>query len=150
MREDPFREMNRAVQSLRPEVPGAVWDDVNARWWECLEARVELVADKDGAYRERDELVALLSKLYPSHLAEHEPDDRDWDPAWQTIVCIHTPWGQASWHVKWDTEYALFEHLDQEHIYSDWDGHSTEQKYDRLRRAAPAVGEAMTTDSPTP
>lgn len=137
MTDDPFREMHRAVQSLRLELPGAVWEDVNARWRRCLEARAELVAAKDGAYRERDELVALLSKLYPSHLAEHDPDDRDWDPAWQTIVCIHTPWGQATWHIRWGTEAHLFDHLDPVNVYSDWDGHSTDEKYDRLQKATP-------------
>lgn len=135
--DDAVSNMDVVVTCLRLQLPEAIWDDVNEKWQKCRAEQAKLVAAKDGAYRERDELVALLSKLYPSHLAEHDPDDPDWDPAWQTIVCIHTPWGQASWHVKWETEYALFEHLDQENIYSDWDGHSTEQKYDRLRQAEP-------------
>lgn len=140
---DPFTAMSATIAyiahlQLPIPLPDAVWDDIDDYWWRCLEARAELVAAKDGAYRERDELVALLSKLYPSHLSEHDPDDSDWNPAWRMIVCVHTPWGQAAWHVKWDTEYALFDHLDQDDVYSDWDGHTTEQKYDRLRQAAPA------------
>jgi hypothetical protein len=83
--------------------------------------------DIDAVYRERDQLVAALSKIYPSHLAWHEDDD--WEDGWRNIVCIHLPTGQAAWHISND-EIVLFDHLHQQKDH--WDGHTTDEKYDRL------------------
>lgn len=86
-------------------------------------------AEKDKAYAERDRLVAALSKQYPSHLAWHvEPE---WEDDWRNIVCIHLPTGQATWHIH-DAELPLFGHLTRENGH--WDGHSTEEKYERVGR----------------
>ena len=111
-------------------------DDLPSTLRDASDALAAVIAERDAlaeskntAYRERDELVALISKLYPSHLAQHEGDE--WDDEWWMIVCVHTPAGQAAWHVHWQTEYALFAHLAERP--TDWDGHTTEQKYDRLR-----------------
>lgn len=86
---------------------------------------------KDSAYKERNQLVAFVSKLYPSHLCRHPNDDKTWEATWRWIVCIHSPNGQLTWHIH-DREKKLFKHLKikKEH----WDGHTTEQKYNRLAR----------------
>src|SRR5262245_18216190 len=70
--------------------------DVNALKTVAERLRLEAVHliqaredDRQQAYRERNELVAFLSRLYPSHLARHPESDDAWDPAWRTIVCIH-------------------------------------------------------------
>jgi hypothetical protein len=96
----------------------------------ALKARVEeLEKQKDGAYAERDRLVAALSKVFPSHLARHPESDETWDDDWRWIVCIHLPDGQATWHIH-DSEFKWFSHLRQENNH--WDGHTTEEKYKRL------------------
>src|ERR1035437_1329232 len=87
-----------------------------------------LTRQKDGAYRERDQLVALLSKVFPSHLAIHE---KEWEEevGWSNIVCVHLPTGDASWHIP-DSELPMFSHLVVRE--SHFDGHTTEEKYERL------------------
>ena len=84
---------------------------------------------KDLAYWERNQLVAALSKMCPSHLCRHEDSDAEWENDWRNIVCVHTPADQITWHIH-DSELPYFEHLH----YSDnhYDGHSNEEKYIRL------------------
>ncbi len=87
-------------------------------------AGADLAIEHDDGYRERNQLVAYLSRLYPSHMAEGD------DPAWP-IVYIESPAGQLSWHIPAEDVPDLFPHL--EWAPSRWDGHSTEEKYRRLR-----------------
>jgi hypothetical protein len=89
----------------------------------------ELQHQKDNAYRERDQLVAALSKLFPAHLARHT--DPDWEDDWRNIVCVHLPAGQATWHIH-DRERLWFDHL--AYAPSHWDGHTTDEKYERLAK----------------
>lgn len=83
----------------------------------------------NGAYEERNLLVSVLSRLYPSHLTKHDERDETWDRDWLNIVCIHTPEGQATWHLK-NADLYNFKHLKYEK--NDWDGHKTNEKYARL------------------
>ena len=89
----------------------------------------ECCAAKDAAYHERDQLVGLISKIYPSHLTHHE--GADWEDNWRNIVCVHLPTGQATWHIH-TSELSLFDHLRVEE--SHWDGHATKEKYERVNR----------------
>ena len=91
------------------------------------------MAMRDAVYRERDALVAALSKVFPAHLARHQGD---WEDDWRNIVCIHLPTGQATWHIH-DSELIMFGHLRMERDH--WDGHSTKEKYRRVN-ALSAVG----------
>jgi len=90
---------------------------------------IEAREAKDYAYWERNQLVGVLSRLYPSHLAKHPESDKEWEDDWRNIVCIHTPAGQVTWHLH-DSDMPMFKHLevDKDH----WDGHTTEEKYKRL------------------
>lgn len=97
----------------------------------------ELEQAKNDAYAERDRLVAALSKCFPSHLAVHLGDD--WEDDWRNIVCIHLPTGQATWHVH-DSELRWFTHLPLGCESCSWDGHTTDEKYERLAALA-ALGE---------
>lgn len=94
------------------------------------EANKAVVA-KNNAYWERNQLVGVLSRLYPSHLARHDENDKDWEDDWRNIVCIHTPVGQATWHLQ-DNDMPMFAHL--KRGADHWDGHTTEEKYHRLSR----------------
>jgi hypothetical protein len=70
-------------------------------------------------YRERAELVAFASKLYPSRLWL-DPDDYEWP-----VVYIVTPAGQLSWHIS-RADLDLFAHLGWNgQANTPWDGHST-------------------------
>jgi hypothetical protein len=88
-------------------------------------AQVE--AERDRAYRERAHLVAHLASLYPSHIGHTDPAAPDW-----AVVIIEGPTGQMSWHIA-PRDMDLFEHVDGAYADSPvWDGHTTEQKYERL------------------
>lgn len=104
----------------------------------------ELVKAKDNAYWERNQLVAALSKVLPSFLSRHPDDDKDWDDDWRNIVVMTLPANlnkdfigaekvcdyQLTWHIH-DHDLPMFDHL----RFNDywWDGHTTQEKYRRLR-----------------
>lgn len=85
-----------------------------------------------NVYSERAALVAFLAKIYPSVLAYNDPNEPDWP-----VLYVNTPEGQLSWHVHED-DMHLFNGID---IVRDdpptWDGHTTEEKYERLSRLNP-------------
>lgn len=84
-------------------------------------------AERDAAYRERAQLVAHLASLYPSQIAYTDPEAPDW-----AVVTVESPTGQMSWHVA-PRDMDLFEHVERQNgLVLPWDGHSTEQKYERL------------------
>lgn len=91
---------------------------------------------KDAAYKERNQLVALLSTCFPAGKAK--TDIEGWDEAWHGCVYIDFPWGQASWHYH-DSDAWMFDHLPA--YRGQWDGHTTEQKYSAIAAAIRARGE---------
>lgn len=93
----------------------------------------EIAAEREAAnnaYRERNQLVALLSTLFPSGKAKTAIEG--WDEAWHGCVYIDFPWGQASWHYHTDDEW-MFAHLPP--YTKVWDGHTTEAKYAAIAAA---------------
>lgn len=91
----------------------------------------DIEAERDTAYRERAHLLAWLAFLYPSVVAP-APDIED--PGWQ-VLYLTAGGNQMSWHIA-PADTALFDHV--EHVTDDdpraqWDGHSTEEKYWRIR-----------------
>ena len=94
--------------------------------------RIEkLEAARDAVYTERNRLVAFLASIYPSGVKKTAIPG--WDEAWHNCVYIDFPIGQASWHYHND-EAHLFAQLPP--YESEWDGHTTEEKYERLSLAA--------------
>lgn len=83
----------------------------------------------DSVYRERAHLVAHLAAAYPSTIGYHDPTEPDW-----AVVIVNLPTGQASWHVSPD-DMDLFAHVARTDV-NTWDGHSTEEKYQRLDKHA--------------
>jgi hypothetical protein len=77
-------------------------------------------------YRERAYLLSLLSTQYPSHLYV----DPDGEPGFGVVVSMSFLTGQANWHIS-ESDLDLFDHLDR-FAHSNWDGHSTEEKYQRI------------------
>lgn len=61
--------------------------------------------DGDQGYRERNVLVCLLARIYPSGIRATEIEG--WEPEWNNCVYIDLPTGQVSYHYH-DTEKSLF------------------------------------------
>lgn len=107
------------------------------------DARIFRVVDEDGdwyetvgdpgaslnaAYRERAHLVALLARHYPSHIGANDPSAPDW-----AVITLELPTGQACWHIA-PADMDLFAHVQPTpHYARGWDGHTTEEKYRRIR-----------------
>jgi hypothetical protein len=88
----------------------------------------DITKELDAVYAERNALVCALSKVWPSHIAQH-PEDPSWDPEWNNIVFIQSPAGQLTWHIH-ERELPMFAHLNPGP--NNWDGHTTAEKYERL------------------
>ena len=92
---------------------------------------------KDAAYKERDMVLALavsalMAHGFPCWLGRHEESDPAWENDWRNIVYVELPRGeQLSWHIH-DSELPWFSQLERED--TPWDGHTTEEKYERLLR----------------
>lgn len=99
------------------------------------EEKINLTVQKNQAYAERNKLVAALSKLFPASLERHPDEDTTWEDDWRWIVFIELPTGQATWHIH-DSELSLFDHLAR-NCGQKWDGHTTEEKYQRLTNLQP-------------
>lgn len=97
----------------------------------CLEVDAEirrLRAEKNGAYSERNQVVAALAKLFPSGVLHDESDPEWW------IVYIDLPTGQVSWHFQ-TSELPLLDAFPK--YEGQWDGHTTGEKYARLAALRP-------------
>ena len=85
------------------------------------------MTDRNDVYRERAHLVAHLAALYPSHL-QPDPAAPDWP-----VLYVSLPTGQATWHIS-ENDLDLFTHVRTD-MYEAWDGHTTQEKYERLDHA---------------
>ena len=82
---------------------------------------------KDGAYFERNQVVAALAKCFPSGVAKTAIEG--WSEDWHGCVYIDLPTGQVSWHFH-DSQAYLFKDLPP--YAGAWDGHDTAEKYRRV------------------
>ncbi len=97
-----------------------------------------LEAMKNGAYAERNQLVALLSKVFPASIEQHKDvEGEEWEDDWRNLIIIDLPTGQCSWHIH-DSELPLFQHLLPGG--REWDGHTNEEKYKRVRSYSRCLG----------
>lgn len=83
--------------------------------------------EKDEAYRQRNYLVAALTKLFPSGIRPTKI--AGWDPEWDGCVYIDLPSGQVSYHYH-SSQAFLFDHLPK--YYNAYDGHDKEIVHNRL------------------
>jgi hypothetical protein len=107
--------------------------------------------ERDGAYRERNALVALLAACSDGAVVAPAPDVEE--PGWQ-IAYLYLDGRQASWHFgPRDADLAEpLEHVDAADPRAQWDGHTTEQKYahiaaltaELMQRCGPACSEKHT------
>jgi hypothetical protein len=92
----------------------------------------QLRAERDGAYRERAHLVALLAAMTEGAVIAPAPDVDE--PGWQIAYLTLGGW-QCSWHIA-PSDAALFarvEHVPADDPRAHWDGHTTDVKYRRIR-----------------
>lgn len=94
----------------------------------------------DTVYRERAALVALLAAQYPAVIVS---DGDPQTPGW-SLIYVDTPHGQMSWHLSPD-DLDLFAHVPTVDDGPTWDGHTTEEKYQRL---AALTAEVAATGTP--
>lgn len=85
------REVERQCAELSLQLDGA------ERW-------------RDAAYAERDQLVAAISKVWPSHFTKPDASGTAFDSQWPVSVCVHLPSGLVRWHIHPD-RVSLFSHL---------------------------------------
>lgn len=85
-----------------------------------------------AVYRERAHLLAFMAVMLPAVLADTDPDT----PGWPVLTFGGGPDGQSGqqmcWHIAPD-DVDLFAHMPREEQGPAWDGHSTAEKYERLR-----------------
>ncbi|MFJ6616659.1 hypothetical protein ACIQOW_03620 [Kitasatospora sp. NPDC091335] len=99
---------------------------------ETLIARAEQAeAERDGAYRERAHLTAWLATIHPAVIAPAVDIDED---GWQ-ILYLTVSGRQFSWHIHPNDAdlYHHVEHVPAEDPRAQWDGHTTDQKYQTIR-----------------
>jgi hypothetical protein len=89
--------------------------------------------ERDGAYRERAQLLAWLAALHPA-VRTLAPDVKE--PGWQILYLNPTTGGQMTWHIA-PRDLELFDHVEYVPAGSGdqralWDGHTTEIKYERI------------------
>ncbi|MFF9199989.1 hypothetical protein ACF09L_32760 [Streptomyces sp. NPDC014779] len=118
-----------AVGQITGPIRGVVEDVADVR-----AAMLQAEAERDGVYRERAHLVALLAAEHPSVLVPaHDVQEDGW-----VIVYLHIPAaGQMSWHIS-PRDLDLFDHVERvrpDDPRAQWDGHTTAEKYDRVRAA---------------
>ena len=98
-----------------------------------------MTTELDAVYRERNAVVAALVRAtgWRCWVAD-DPADPEFH-----IVYVETPAGQASWHVS-ASDIVLFADEWGAPLFSSrgssvWDGHTTEEKYQRLARLRPVA-----------
>jgi hypothetical protein len=133
--DDRYIEANRRLDALMTPVsaPDVEADNaqLRARLDRVIEHRDQVEGERDGAYRERAQLLAWLATIHPAVIAPAPDIDED---GWQILYL--TPGGnQLSWHIApRDAELmAHVEHVPADDPRAQWDGHTTEQKYERIR-----------------
>ena len=140
MDEMTFQDIIKAHEEISFLIKSGCWDEVIGSKGCDLDAILahdhrdfliklvsEITLEKDNAYLERNKLVSALSKLF--HSGKKKTNIEGWSADWHGCVYIDLPTGQVSWHYHDSQEY-LFSHLSE--YNSEWDGHSTEIKYERL------------------
>lgn len=93
-----------------------------------------LTEERDGAYRERAQLLAWLATLHGPHAVLVPAIDIDDEDGWH-LLFLTVAGRQMSWHISpRDTE--LFKHVELVDVgdaRAQWDGHTTGEKYQRIR-----------------
>lgn len=91
--------------------------------------------EKDGAYEERNQCVALIARMVieaGGFACKTKTAIEGWSEDWHGCVYIGLPTGQVSWHYH-ESHAWMFNELPE--IDETWDGHDTPEKYRRVNAA---------------
>ncbi len=90
----------------------------------------DIRALRKEVYAERNKCIALSARMALKLGLKAGLMDLDvYDPGWSKVVVIDLPSGQVSWHVP-DEELNFFLFLGP--YDGKWDGHTTDEKYERV------------------
>ncbi|WP_151480644.1 hypothetical protein [Streptomyces albicerus] len=93
-----------------------------------------LTEERDGAYRERAHLLAWLAALHASNAVLVPALDIDDEDGWH-LLFLTVAGRQLSWHIS-PRDVELFNHVERVDFgdpRAQWDGHTTDEKYERIR-----------------
>ncbi|MEU2443531.1 hypothetical protein ABZ588_08425 [Streptomyces althioticus] len=110
------------------------------RWKDEGNRRATAEAERDGAYRERARLVALVAGGLAEQVVVAPASDVD-EPGWQILYAtLHGR--QCSWHFSPQDADLIeyFDHVPADDPRAQWDGHTTEAKYQHIDYLARALG----------
>ena len=88
----------------------------------------------DEVYAERNLCVALIASYaqwfgHTVGIKQHEGEE--WEDEWRNVLFVDLPTGQVSWHLH-DNELGNFPDI--LGYAKSWDGHTTEEKYERIKK----------------
>ena len=89
----------------------------------------------DKVYEERNRVIALLCRLFPSKVV------LECETPGYHVLYVDTAQGQLSWHFP-ETDLHLFSGIPTGEV--KWDGHDTDEKYRRLALLVKDADDAMT------
>lgn len=104
------------------------------------EARHQAEQERDGAYRERAQLLAWLAALHPAVIAPALDLD---EPGWWILYLNPAAAGQMSWHIS-PRDAGIFAHVERvepDDPRAQWDGHTTPEKYQRIAAVTAGLAE---------
>lgn len=123
------------VERLRSDASMFSDSHVGQNSGEAADEIERLQNDKDGAYAERNQCVALIARMVIAaggFAGMTKTDIPGWSEDWHSCVFINLPTGQVSWHFH-DSHEWMF--ADIPRLPSIWDGHDTPEKYRRVNEA---------------
>lgn len=100
--------------------------------WESVAKERE--AERDGAYRERAQLLAWLATLHAPNAVLAPALDIDDEDGWH-LLFLTVAGRQMSWHIA-PRDMDLLTHVERVDVAdprAQWDGHTTDEKYQRIR-----------------
>lgn len=124
-------EMHAAATGRTGEGPvrGVVEDVADVRT-----AMLRAEEERDGAYRERTHLLAWLATLHAPHAVLAPALDIDDEDGWH-LLFLNVAGRQLSWHIS-PRDMDLLKHVERVDVgdpRAQWDGHTTAEKYQRIR-----------------
>lgn len=124
-------EMHAAATGRTGEGPvrGVVEDVADVRT-----ALLRAEQERDGAYRERVHLLAWLATLYAPNAVLAPALDIDDEDGWH-LLFLTVAGRQLSWHIA-PRDMDLLKHVERVDFAdprAQWDGHTTDEKYQRIR-----------------
>jgi hypothetical protein len=85
-----------------------------------------MTAEAEIGFTQRDELLVVLSKMWPSHLMYKADED---EADWPFILCIESTGGELFYHIALD-RCKMFSHLSFRDNH--WDGSGWDERTRRL------------------